>query len=117
MPRTVTNETRIDDPALIEKVAIAIFETTLGRWEYAREADREWLRLEAQAAIVTFLKYIEERDRISPARTGRQHQSLLELILRPPVGVPGEYAVKTPTERQLQHVGNNPFLIGRSVAA
>jgi hypothetical protein len=41
MPRTVTNETRIDDPALIEKVAIAIFEKTQGSWEYAREADRE----------------------------------------------------------------------------
>jgi hypothetical protein len=88
MPRTVTNETRIDDPALIEKVAIAIFEKTQGSWEYAREADREWLRLEAQAAIITVLKYTEERDRFSCARTGSQHQSLLELIeliLYPPV--------------------------------
>ena len=45
---------RLDDPELIEKVAIAIFERTQGSWEYAREADREWLRLEAQAAIATF---------------------------------------------------------------
>ena len=62
MPRSATNETRIDDPALIEKVAIAIFEKTQCSWEYAREADREWLRLEAQAAIITFLKYNEERE-------------------------------------------------------
>ena len=61
MPCIVSNDTLIDDPALIERVAIAIFESTQGRWEYAREADREWLRLEAQAAILTFLKYIEER--------------------------------------------------------
>jgi len=43
MPPTVSNETTIDDPALIERVAIAIFEKTQGSWEYAREADREWL--------------------------------------------------------------------------
>ena len=61
MPCTISNDTLIDDPALIERVAIAIFERTQGSWEYAREADREWLRLEAQAAILTFLKYIEER--------------------------------------------------------
>jgi hypothetical protein len=66
-PRTVSNETTIDDPALIERVAIAIFEKTQGSWEYAREADREWLRLEAQAAIVNFLSYIEERGRIFAA--------------------------------------------------
>ena len=64
MPRTVSNEATIDDPALIERVANAIFEKTQGSWEYAREADREWLRLEAQAAIVTFLRCIEERGRI-----------------------------------------------------
>jgi hypothetical protein len=102
MQRTVTYETSIDDPALIEKVAIAIFEKTQGSWEYAREADREWLRLEARAAIATFLKHIEERDGISRARDGRQ---------------PGEYAVETPAERQLQRVGNNPFLIGQSILA
>ena len=64
MSLTVSNETAIDDPALIERVAIAIFEKTQGSWEYAREADREWLRQEAQAAIVTFLRCIEERGRI-----------------------------------------------------
>ena len=36
MPPTVSNETTIDDPALIERVAIAIFEKTQGSWEYAR---------------------------------------------------------------------------------
>jgi hypothetical protein len=102
MQHTVSYETSIDDPALIEKVAIAIFEKTQGSWKYAREADREWLRLEAQAAIATFLKHIEERDGISLARDGRQ---------------PGEYAVETPAERQLRRVGNNPFLIGQSVLA
>ena len=30
MPRTVSNEATIDDPALIERVAIAIFEKTQG---------------------------------------------------------------------------------------
>jgi len=60
MPRTAI-DTRLDDPELIEKVAIAIFERTQGSWEYAREADREWLRLEAQAAIATFLDHTGER--------------------------------------------------------
>ena len=59
--KSAPNDTPIDDPELIEKVAIAIFERTQGSWEYAREADKEWLRLEAQAAIATFLKHIEER--------------------------------------------------------
>jgi hypothetical protein len=85
MPRTV-NQTHIDDPVLIEKVAIAIFERTQGSWEYAREADREWLRLEAQAAIVTCLTHIEERNRTSPARSIKRQQPLLELILHRPVG-------------------------------
>ena len=67
MRHIVPNEALIDDPALIEKVAIAIFERTQGSWEYARDADRQWLRLEAQAAIVTVLRHIEERDRIRPA--------------------------------------------------
>ena len=106
MPRTVSNETTIDDPALIKRVAIAIFEKTQGSWEYAREADREWLRLEAQAAIVTFLRYIEERGRIFAAYDGKR-QPLLELILQS--AVPVEYAVKTPFERQVPRVGNNPF--------
>jgi hypothetical protein len=106
MLRTVSNETTIDDRALIERVAIAIFEKTQGSWEYAREADREWLRLEAQAAIVTFLRFIEERGRIFVAYDGKR-QPLLELILQP--AVPVEYAVKTPIERQLPRVGNNPF--------
>ena len=64
MPLTVSNETAIDDPALIERVAIAIFEKTQGSWEYA---DREWLRLEAQAAIVTFLRCIENEVGFSPS--------------------------------------------------
>jgi hypothetical protein len=117
MPRTVSDETTIDDPALIETVAIAIFEKTQGSWEYATEADREWLRLEAQAAIVTFLKYIEERGRIFSARDGKRQQPLLELILHPAVSVPVEYAVETPIERQLPLVGSNPFLIGQSIPA
>jgi hypothetical protein len=71
---------------LIEKVAIAIFERTQGSWEYAREADREWLRLEAQAAIVTVLKQIEEQDWTFPARSRKRQQPLLELILHRPVG-------------------------------
>lgn len=86
MQRTASNEKLIDDPALIEKVAIAIFERTQGSWEYAREADREWLRLEAQAAIATFLKHIEERGRIRPARDRNRRRPLLQMILRPPVG-------------------------------
>jgi hypothetical protein len=65
MPRTwkesVAEDTRVDDPELVEKVAIAIFERTQGSWEYAREAEREWLRLEAQAAIATFVEHVEER--------------------------------------------------------
>lgn len=65
MPRPwekpVPNDMLVDDPELIEKVAIAIFERTQGSWEYAREADRQWLRLEAQAAITAFLKHVEER--------------------------------------------------------
>ena len=65
MPRAwekpAADDTRVDDPELIEKVAIAIFERTQGSWEYAREADREWLRLEAQAAIATFLEHTKER--------------------------------------------------------
>ena len=84
--RRGSNETLIDDPALIEKVAIAIFERTQGNWEYAREADREWLRLEAEAAIATFLKHIEERDRIRPARNRKRHRPFLQMILRSPVG-------------------------------
>ena len=64
MPRTgeksAVDDTPVDDPELIEKVAIAIFERTQGSWEYAREADRQWLRLEAQAAIATFLEHVEE---------------------------------------------------------
>ncbi|HEY0849056.1 MAG TPA: hypothetical protein VGD96_04035 [Bradyrhizobium sp.] len=64
MPRTreksAADDTPVDDPELIEKVAIAIFERTQGSWEYAREADRQWLRLEAQAAIATFLEHVEE---------------------------------------------------------
>jgi hypothetical protein len=60
MPRTVSNETTIDDPALIERVAIAIFEKTQGSWGYARRQRMA----EAQAAIVTFLRCIEERGRI-----------------------------------------------------
>ena len=67
MPPTVSNETTIDDPALIERVAIAIFEKTQGSWEYAREADREWLRLEAQAAIVTFLRCTRNEVGFSPS--------------------------------------------------
>jgi len=74
MPRTVSNEATIDDPALIERVAIAIFEKTQGSWEYAREADREWLRLEAQAAIVTFFKVHRG--------TRSDFRRFLELILR-----------------------------------
>lgn len=65
MPRPwekpVPNDMPLDDPELIEKVAIAIFERTQGSWEYAREADRQWLRLEAEAAIAAFLKHVEER--------------------------------------------------------
>src|SRR5262249_16011030 len=82
MPRTLSNATTIDDPELIEEVAIAIFEKTQGSWEYAREADREWLRLEAQAHITTFLKYVEARARILRPGDGRRQQSLLELMLR-----------------------------------
>ena len=63
MPRTreksAADDIPVDDPELIEKVAIAIFERTQGSWEYAREADRQWLRLEAQAAIATFLEHVE----------------------------------------------------------
>ena len=66
MPRTwkksVADDTRVDDPELVEKVAIAIFERPQGSWEYAREAEREWLRLEAQAAIATFLEHVEEHE-------------------------------------------------------
>jgi hypothetical protein len=65
MPRIwekpAADDTCVDDPELIEKVAIAIFERTQGSWEYAREADRQWLRLEARAAIATFLEHVEER--------------------------------------------------------
>ena len=67
MLHIVPNETLTHDPALIEKVAVAIFERTQGSWEYARDADRQWVRLEAQAAIVTVLKHIKERDQIPPA--------------------------------------------------
>ena len=67
MLHIVPNETLTNDPALIEKVAIAIFERTQGSWEYARDADRQWVRLEAQAAIVTVLKHIKERDQIPSA--------------------------------------------------
>ena len=114
MSRIAAKGTPIDDAALIEMVAIAIFEKTQGSWEYAREADREWLRLEAQAAIVTFLRYIEERGRIFVAYDGKR-QPLLELIVQP--AIPVEYAVKTPVERQLPRVGNNPFSDWASVLA
>ena len=107
MPRRVANETFIDDPALIERIATAIFEKTQGSWEYAREADKEWTRLEAQAAIEVVLKHIEERDRIFPACDGKQQQPLS----------PGQYSPETLIKRQLPLVGNNPFLVEHSVPA
>jgi hypothetical protein len=116
MLRRVASETFIDDPALIEKVAIAIFEKTQGNWEYAREADREWARLEAQAAIEVVLKHIEERDRIFTACDSKQ-QPPSELILQRQVGPPGRYSFETLIKRQLPLVGNNPFLVEQSVPA
>ena len=82
MPRTVSNEATIDDPALIERVAIAIFEKTQGSWEYAREADREWLRLEAQTAIVTFLRCTRNEVGFSPSsRTDPAVGVRIQLVL------------------------------------
>jgi hypothetical protein len=105
MLRRVANETFIDNPALIEKVATAIFEKTQGSWEYAREADKEWARLEAQAAIEVVLKHIDEWDRIFLACDGKQAFS------------PGHYSPENLIKRQLPLVGNNPFLIEHSVPA
>jgi len=82
MPHTISNEATIDDPALIERVAIAIFEKTQGSWEYAREADREWLRLEAQAAIVTFFGASRNEVGFSPSsRTDPAVGDRIQLVL------------------------------------
>jgi len=80
--RSAACETPIDDPALIEKVAIAIFERTQGSWQYAREADREWLRLEAQAAIEAFLKHVEEERAAPPLLIPPRQFSVIQSLKR-----------------------------------
>jgi hypothetical protein len=94
MPRRAASETFINDPSFIEKVAIAIFEKTQGSWEYARKADREWARLEGQAAIEAVLKHLDERDRILHACDGKQRQRFSELILQPRVGAPEQHSLE-----------------------
>ena len=64
MPRT--NETRIDDPALIEEVAIAIFENTQGSWEYARKNDFSDAEAITEAVQRNLNAGIYEHGRLSP---------------------------------------------------
>ena len=81
MSLTVSNETAIDDPALIERVAIAIFEKTQGSWEI-RQRGRQRMAAARGAGGHRKLFELHRGTRSDFRRLCGKRQPLLELIRR-----------------------------------